>query len=42
MICLKCGNQVGEKDSFCSKCGTKLNLEVEQNDVKEEKERTAC
>ena len=38
MICPKCGNQVGEKDSFCSKCGTKLNLEVEQNDVKEEKE----
>lgn len=38
MICPKCGNRVGEDDVFCSECGTKLSLEVEQKEVKEEKE----
>ncbi len=40
MICPKCGNQVGEDASFCSKCGSKLNVEVEQKEINEEKEVT--
>ena len=35
MYCSKCGNELLEKDSFCSKCGTKSNLIDDNKTVKD-------
>ncbi len=43
MYCRKCGNELKEDDMFCNKCGTKVELinnsdELQNNDMKDKEQ----
>lgn len=37
MLCKKCGNEIKEEESFCSKCGKKVKLKADKPKVKNKK-----